>query len=154
MHIDEPIIRYPLFLITCICTFVASMVGFSAAMGYAPDLAKVARSRDILDFKADVWIGLIVAVAIAAAGIELGARLLAGFWSNRMLLGFFIAGVGVIAVDYLCNSNWRGYWSLVGTMLPLGEGAFAALLCHQLLQSSPRDLKITEPPLKGPFWRK
>jgi hypothetical protein len=126
-------LRYALFVAICLSSYAGSLIAFSIGMGYSPGLLKLTPSADVIDFRSDVWIGLVLALAIASLGAEFGARVLSGYWSNRILLSFFVAGVLCAFLAYAFSLAARGYWSLFGTLVPLLEGAFAALLCHQLL---------------------
>ncbi len=138
LQIDHPVLRYALFSAACLCSYVISLTGFSIAMGYSPDYLKVARSHDVLDFRADVWVGLLVAMLIASIGTELGARILTGIWSNQMLARFFVAGISAAGVAYVCTLTARSYWSFIGVLVPLGAAGFASLICYQLLTVQPR----------------
>ncbi len=91
---------------------------------------------------ADVWIGLAAAIVIASFGTEIGGRILSGSWSNKMLCCFLMAGLSAAAVAYSCSLAVRSYWSVFGTFIPLVEGAFASLLCYQLLRSRRRTQEL------------
>jgi hypothetical protein len=132
-QIDHRVLRCALFCAACLCSYVISLMGFFIAMGYSPDFLKVARSRDVLDFRADVWVGLVVAMLISSIGTEFGARILTGIWSNQMLARLFLAGISVVGVAYVCTLAGRSYWSFIGVLVPLGAAGFASLICYQLL---------------------
>ena len=115
--------------------YILSLFAFNLAAGYSPDLLNVLQSSDIVDFRGDVWVGLVAALLIASAGIELVAWVLVGYWSTRAFLALTIAGLTTVLLTYGATSMAHNYWSFFGVLFPLGQGSFCGLVGLQILKS-------------------
>src|SRR5215470_13671949 len=74
--------RYIVGVVICTGVYVLALFTLMSVSGYAPKLLGIPASGDIVDFRADIWIGLLVAVFVAAAGVEVVLYILTGTWSN------------------------------------------------------------------------
>jgi hypothetical protein len=115
-------------------------------MGYSPQLIGVSESNDIVQFRTDVWIGLLAAALVASAGIELLAFALIGKWSTAVFGQLVAAGFFTICVAFLVNLMAHHYWSFLGVLLPIGEALFCALVGAQIWNSSPEETTSSWPP--------
>lgn len=115
--------------------YVLSLFAFSIAAGYSTDLLGVSRSNDFLQFREDVLVGLMVALLVASAGVELTTWILVGYWSARTFVLLATAGMATVLLTYATTSIAHSYWSFVGVLLPIGEGSFCSLVGIQILES-------------------
>jgi len=122
----------------CLCTgaYVLALFTFSVVGGYSPQILGVRPSSDIIDFHADVWLGLSAAVLVAAICMELVAFTLTSRWSNFSLGLLVFVGFASILVTFIANRQARHYWSFVGILLPVGEALFCGVVGAQLWRSS------------------
>ena len=122
----------------CLCTgaYVLALFTFSVVGGYSPQVLGVRPSSDIIEFHADVWLGLSAAVLVAAICMELVAFTLTSRWSNFSLGLLALAGFATILVTFIVNRQARHYWSFVGMLLPVGEALFCGVVGAQLWRSS------------------
>lgn len=120
--------------------YILALFVFSVIAGYAPDFLGFMRSRDILEFRADVWIGMIAAVAVAAICVEALAYILTNRWGNLVLALFAASGLLAVLLTFLGSQVARSsgasstllYWSFFGILLPVGEALFSGLIALQL----------------------
>jgi hypothetical protein len=115
--------------------YILSLFAFSLAAGYSPDLLGVARSSDIVDFRGDVWVGIMAALLVASAGVELATWVLVGSWNTRAFLFLASAGLVTVLLAYAATSIAHSYWSFIGVLLSLGQGSFCGLVGLQILKS-------------------
>lgn len=112
-------------------TYVAALVAFSAVAGFS-DWLGFRRSANIVDFRIDIWLGLIAAGAIGASGIAVFTAILTRQWSTSLLLRLLAAGIVTIAVTFMVNLPFHNYWSFLGVLLPVGNGLFCCLVGTQI----------------------
>lgn len=128
----------------CLCTgaYVLALFTFSVVGGYSPQVLGVQPSSDIIEFRADVWLGLSAAVLVAAICMELVAFTLTSRWSNVSLGLLALAGFASILVTFIANQQARHYWSFVGILLPVGEALFCGVVGAQLWRSSEQVVRV------------
>jgi CDP-diglyceride synthetase len=126
--------RYLVGLILITITYVMALTAFFWVTGVAPNWFGIRESEDIVDFRMDVWLGLIAAGAVGASGIALSAALLTGKWSNSLLLRLMLAGWVTILITFLANLPFHTYWSFLGVLLPLGNALFCYFVGTQIGQ--------------------
>jgi hypothetical protein len=114
-------------------TYVLSLFVFSIVLGYSPQLFGVQQSSDIVQFRADVWLGLLAASFVAAVGIEAVAAFLVGRWKISYVMCFFGAGFTAILITFIANLQFHRYWSFLGILLPVGEMLFCGVIGMQVL---------------------
>ena len=122
----------------CLCTgaYVLALFAFSVVGGYSPQVLGVQPSSDIIDFRADVWLGLSAAVLVAAICMELVAFTLTSRWSNFSLGLLALAGFATILITFIANQQVRHYWLFMGMLLPVGEALYCGVVGAQLWRSS------------------
>jgi|SRR5882724_4913597 len=126
--------RYLVGLILITTTYVIALTAFFGVFGFSPDWFGVRPSANMVDFRIDVWLGLIAAGAVGASGIALSAALLTGKWSNSLLLRLVLAGWVTILVTFLANLPFHKNWSFLGVLLPLGNALFCYFVGTQIWQ--------------------
>jgi hypothetical protein len=114
-------------LIVSTTTYVVGLLAFNVVSGFSPEWFGVQSSSDFLDFRFDVWLGLLAAAGVAASGITLLAALLTGHWSNYLLIHLMLAGLLTIGVTFAGNLPFHNYWSFFGILLPVGTALFCWL---------------------------
>ena len=107
------------------------LAAFSGAAAFAQQVLKVRPSADLLDFGADVWVGLIAAAVVSSFLLETVAFTLSGVWISKFLMLLLLAGLATIATSFLANLRWHNYWSFLGVLLPLGESLSFGLIGAQ-----------------------
>ncbi len=112
-------------------TYVFAVLAFNVVGGLSQQLG-VRPSGDLLDFRLDVWLGLIAAGAVATSGIALFGALLTGKWSHSLLLRLTLVGLVTIVVTFIANLPFHSYWSFFGVLLPLGNALFCWLVGAQI----------------------
>lgn len=132
--------RYAVAVCLCTGAYVLALFTFSVVVGYSPQLLGLPASHDIIDFRADVWAGLVASVLVASAAIELLAYVLTGKWSTSFLGRLAIAGFVSVLVTFVANLATHQWWSFLGVLLPVGEGLFCAVIGTQIWRTS-RELK-------------
>lgn len=130
-------------LVLCTITYLVGLIAFFAVTGFSSDLFGFRPSANLVNFGIDVWLGLIAAGLVGAAGIALLSVLLTGKWSKALLWRLMLAGSLTILVTFLVNLPFKSYWSFFGVLLPLGNGLFCAILGVHIW------LRANRPP-KGP----
>ncbi|HEY6250946.1 MAG TPA: hypothetical protein VI685_13380 [Candidatus Angelobacter sp.] len=131
-HLSRGLWRYVAAICLCTAVYVLALVTFSIVGGYSPKLLGASESGDIVQFRIDVWAGLLVAVLVASAGIESVAYILTGKWSNSFFGRLALAGFVSVVVTFMANLVAHHYWSFLGVLLPIGEGLFCALVGAQI----------------------
>ena len=124
--------RYAAAAVLSTGAYVLALFTFSVVAAYAPELLGVGASGDIIEFRGDVWLGLVAAVIVAAVCVEMIAFTLTSKWSNSSLASLALAGFAAVAVTFVANRQLRHYWSFIGVLLPLGEAFFCGLLGAQI----------------------
>ena len=124
--------RYAAAAVLSTGAYILALLTFSVVAGYAPELLFVGASGDIIEFRGDVWLGLVAAVIVAAVCVEMIAFTLTSKWSNSSLASLALAGFAAVAVTFVANRQLRHYWSFIGVLLPLGEAFFCGLLGAQI----------------------
>ena len=119
-----------LFLTTI--TYLASLVAFSGVAGFSPDWFGFGRSAQIVDFRADILMGLVAAGVVGASGIAVFTALITRKWSTGLLLRLILAGLGTIVVTLIANQPLHSYWSFFGILFPLGNALFCWLVGWQI----------------------
>jgi hypothetical protein len=137
-HLNRGLWRYAAAACLCFATYVLALFTFNTAMGYSPQLLGISESTDVAQFRADVWVGLLSAVLVASAGIELVVYILMGRWSNSFFGRLAVAGFISVLVTFIANLAAHHYWSFLGVLLPVGEGLFCGLVGAQIWRSSQR----------------
>ena len=134
-HLCSGLWRYIVGLVICTVTYVLALITLMGVSGYAPELG-VPASSDIVQFRADIWIGFLAAVIVASAGVEAALYVLTGKWSNSFFGRLAVAGVASLLVTYAANLIAHNYWSFMGVLLPVGEGLFCAVVGAQIWRTS------------------
>jgi hypothetical protein len=133
-NLQGDLFRYLAGFVVCSVTYLLSLMAFFGVFGFSPDWFGVRPSANMVDFRIDVWLGLIAAGAVGAIGIALAAALLTGKWSNSLLLRLMLAGWVTILVTFLTNLPFHTYWSFLGVLLPLGNALFCYFVGTQIGQ--------------------
>lgn len=123
-HIEVSFLRSFAGLLLTTTTYVAALIAFIAAMAFSQDWSGVEPSANIVDFRIDVWLGLVAAGVVGASGIAAFTALLTGEWSTALLLRLVLAGLVTIVVTFIANLPFHNYWSFFGVLLPLGNALF------------------------------
>lgn len=124
--------RYVAVAFLSTAAYVLALFSFSIVAGYAPQVLGVRPSSDILEFRGDIWVGLIAGVLTASIFTELVTYILGGKWSNSFLFKFMIAGMTSILLTFIVNARFHNYWSFLGVLLPVGESLLCGLVGMQL----------------------
>src|SRR5947207_1350257 len=66
-------LRYLGGLALCTTSYLAALIAFFWVTGVAPNWFAIRESEDIVDFRIDVWLGLVAAGVVGASGIALSA---------------------------------------------------------------------------------
>jgi len=127
-YLKAEILSYLAGLVICTITYFLALFAFFAVTGFAQHWLGARASSDIVDFRIDVWLGLIAAGAVGASGIALFTALLTGKWNNAFLRRLMLAGLLTICVTFIANFAFRNYWSFLGVLLPIGNGLFCYLV--------------------------
>jgi hypothetical protein len=125
-------LRYLAGLVLSTISYEGALVAFFGVTGFSPDWFGFRPSADIVDFRIDVWLGLIAAGAVGASGIALFTAFLTGKWSNSLLLRLMLAGFLTMLVTFTANLPFHNYWSFLGVLLPLGNALFCWLVGAQI----------------------
>ena len=133
--------RYVAAAILCTITYVVALLAFSAVGGYSPDWFGFEQSSDILEFRLDVWLGLVAAAMVASAGTLTLSALLTGRWSGMLLGQLVAAGILAVLVTFLANLPFHHYWSFLGVLLPLGDALFCWLVGVQIWKENRQPMK-------------
>ena len=115
-------------------TYVAALFAFSVVAGFAPDWFGLLPSTNIVDFRIDVWLGLIAAGVVGASGIAVFTALLTREWSSSLLLRLILADLITVVVTFIANLPFHNYWSFLGVLLPVGNALFCCLVGTQIWQ--------------------
>ena len=147
-HVRPRIWGYFVGMCLSTLTYFVAFLTFIGAAGYAPQVLGLRSSADVVDFGADVLLGLFAASVVVSIGMELLAYILSGRWSNLFLAFFLVASVTSLAATYLIkgiatrfihsNAPLLQYWSTLGTILTIGEALFCVVLGSQILQNPHR----------------
>ena len=132
-YVQVSFLRYVAGLLLTTTTYVAALFAFSAVSGFS-DWFGFRGSANILDFRIDIWLGLIAAGVVGASGIALFTALLTGKWSTSLLLRLMLAGLVTIVVTFIANLPFHSYWSFFGTLLPVGNALFCCLVGTKIWQ--------------------
>lgn len=124
--------RYVAAALTSTVAGVLALFLFSVVAGYAPKIPGVRTSGDIVEFRLDVWLGLVVAAAVASVAVELVATLFTGRWSNHVLARLIVAGLATVLVTFVVNLPFHRYWSFMGALLAVGNALFCGLVGKQI----------------------
>ncbi len=81
-HLRSGLWRYVVGLVICTASYVLALLTLMGVSEYAPKLLGVPASSDMVQFRADIWIGFLAAVVVASAGVEATLYVLTGKWSN------------------------------------------------------------------------
>jgi hypothetical protein len=108
--------------------YVVALFAFNLVMGYSPQILGVAASSDIVQFRTDVWLGLLAAAAVAAAGVDGLVAIMIGRWRHRLLLRVWVAGALAITITFVVNLLLHQYWSFLGVLFPLGEALLGVVV--------------------------
>jgi hypothetical protein len=119
---------------TCTLAYPIALFTFLIVAGYSG----VPTSDDPNRFGVDVWIGLLAAVLVASACVELLAFALTSKWSNLFLFWLAAAGVFTVLLTLAVDRLAHNYWTFYGILLPVGEGLFCWLVGEQILRASQR----------------
>jgi len=133
-RIQADLLRYLAGMVLCTITYVVSMFTFFAVGGFSPNWFGVRPSANIIDFRVDVWLGLVAAGIVGASGITLFTFLLTGKWSYSLLRRLMLAGFLTILVTFMANLPFHNYWSFLGVLLPLGSAICSCLVGAQIWQ--------------------
>jgi hypothetical protein len=128
--------RYIVGVTICTGVYVLALFTLMIVSGYAPKLLGIPASGDIVDFRADIWIGFLAAVIVASAGVEAALYVLTGKWSNSFFGRLAVAGVASLLVTYAAGLIAHNYWSFMGVLLPVGQGLFCAVVGAQIWRTS------------------
>jgi hypothetical protein len=144
-RVSPGIWRYAVAAIISIAAYLLALITFWGLFGYSPDLFGVHASKDMADFGADIWIGLLAACLVASICIEFVAYVLTSRWSNGVLASFAGAGVLSIVASFTATKLARFAvstmptlyaWVFLGVLLAVGEALFCGLLGAQILRNS------------------
>jgi hypothetical protein len=124
-HLRRGVWRYLAAAILSTIAYILALLTFNTVAGYAPEWFGVRKSSDIVEFRLDVWLGLVAAAVVVSAGIVSLAAIFAGKWCNALFVRLVTAGVVTEVVTYVGNLPFHHYWSFMGVLLPVGN----ALLC-------------------------
>jgi hypothetical protein len=127
--------RYIAGLVICTGTYVLALLTLMSVGEYAPKLG-VPASSDMVEFRADMWIGFLGAALVASAGVELVLYILAGKWRNSFFGRLAVAGFVTVLVTFLANLAAHNYWSFIGVLLPIGEALFCGVVGAQIWRST------------------
>lgn len=133
-YVRVSFLRYLAGLLVTTTTYVAALVAFSGVAGFSPDWFGFQRSANILDFRIDIWLGLIAAGVLGASGIAAFTALLTREWSTSLLLRLMLAGLVTIVVTFIANRPFHSYWSFFGILFPVGNALFCCLVGTQIWQ--------------------
>jgi hypothetical protein len=128
--------RYIVAVVICTVAYVLALFTLMSVSAYVPKLLGVPASGDLVEFGADMWIGLLAAVLVASAGVELVLYILTGTWSNSFFGRLAVAGFVSVLVTFIVNLTAHHYWSFMGVLLPVGEGLFCAVVGAQIWRTS------------------
>jgi hypothetical protein len=123
--------RYFAGLLLTTATYVVALAAFSGVAGFS-DWLGFRGSANILDFRIDVWLGLVAAGVVGASGIAVFTAILTRQWSTSLLLRLLLAGLVTIAVTFIVNQPFHSYWSFFGVLLPLGNALFSWLVGRRI----------------------
>jgi hypothetical protein len=85
-----------------------------------------------LDFRIDIWLGLIAAGVVGASGIAVFTAILTRQWSTSILLRLMLASLVTIVVTFITNLPFHSYWCFFGILLPVGNALFCWLVGLQI----------------------
>ena len=131
-HVTVSFLRYVAGLLLTTTMYVAALAVFSGVAGFSPDWFGLRPSANILEFRIDVWLGLIAAGVVAASGISGLTALLVGTWSTSLLVRLISAALLTIVTTFITNLSFHTYWSFLGVLLPLGDALFCWLVGRQI----------------------
>jgi hypothetical protein len=134
--------RYIVGVIICTGAYVLALFALMSVSGSVPKLLGVPASGDIVEFGADIWIGLLAAVVVASAGVEVVLYILTGTWSNSFLGRLAVAGLVSVFITYIANLAAHHYWSFMGVLLPIGEGLFCTVVGAQIWRTSEQVVRV------------
>jgi hypothetical protein len=134
-HLRVGMSRYLACAVLSSVTYVCALLAFNIAVGLTQQLG-IRASGDLLDFRVDVWLGLIAAAAVGASGIALFTATLTRKWSSVLLRRLMLAGLLTIVVTFLANLPFHNYWSFFGVLLPLGNALFCYFVGARIWQDS------------------
>jgi hypothetical protein len=97
---------------------------FNTVAGYAPEWIGVRKSSDIVEFRLDVWLGLVAAAVVGLAGIVSLAAIFTGKWCNALFVRLVTAGVVTVVVSYIANLPFHQCRSSMGVLLHSRQCAF------------------------------
>jgi hypothetical protein len=144
-RVSPGIWRYAVAAIISIAAYLLALITFWGLFSYSPDLVGVHASKDMADFGADIWIGLLAACLVASICIEFLAYVLTSRWSNSALASLAGAGVLSIVASFTVTKLARLAvstvptlygWAFLGVLLAVGEALFCGLIGAQILRSS------------------
>lgn len=137
-HVQVGVWRFVACLLISTISYVLALFAFSVVAGFAPDWFGVATSYNLVDFKGDVFLGLIAAGIVAATGISMLNVLLTGTGSGSLLLRLLLAALITIVVTFIINLFFHSYWSFIGVLFTLGSGLFCCLVGQQICSKTKR----------------
>jgi hypothetical protein len=134
-------------LAACISTiaYFLALLTFWWLGGYLQTLLGSRGSKDLSEFRLDMWVGLIAAALVAAVCIELVAYVLTSRWSNAVLARLAGAGILAIVLTFIAMRAVRStsnlpsilyYWSFFGILFSFGEALFCGLVGTQIRRTS------------------
>jgi len=135
--------RYFVGLTICAVGYVLALFTLVVLGQYAQS-AGLPPSSDIVELQGDMLIALTGATLVSALFVELLAHLLTGRWSTAFLLRLMAAGFVTVLVTFVANLPFHHYWSLMGTLLPVGEALFCWIVGLQIWQSGANQF-LTQP---------
>jgi hypothetical protein len=124
--------RYWLSLFVCTIGYILAFLTFNYVMAYSPDAFRVGSSGDVVQFRGDVWLGLVAAGSVAAVGLHVLTAVLVGARRPTVFRRAVISSVVAILTTYLINLHFHNYWSFMGALLPIGEGLFGLIAGSEL----------------------
>jgi hypothetical protein len=111
--------------------YVFALFTFNVVLGYAPQILGVAESTDIVQFRTDVWLGLLAAAATAAVSVDIVVAIMTGQWRHRLLLRIWAVSALAIIVTFVVNLAFHHYWSFLGVLFPLGEALLGFVIGNE-----------------------
>jgi hypothetical protein len=119
-------------LVVCSAGYMLAFLAFNFAFAYSPELLNIEASDDVIQFRADVWLGLAAAGCVAALALYVLTTVLANARRPTVFFRALLCGIVAVVATYLVNLRFQHYWSFMGVLLPVGETLFGCVAGPEL----------------------
>lgn len=127
--------RYAAAASICTVGYIMVLLVFNVTIGYSQGSFSITQSDDIVQFGADIWLGLIASGIVASVGVAFVGSILTGRWSTSFVARLIGAALITIAFTNLVNVRFHQYWSFIGVLFAVGNALFCWLVGREIWKS-------------------